>query len=404
MKSLCALWQRLLVVVLGLALCLGCSAPSAPTQADSSPRPAQQPQASTQDTVTEAPKSVKSFVLNFIADAAEKAAPAVVRIDTQSQETSQSQSNLPPGLEDDPFFRRFFGDNPPPSGRRRRGSGSGFVVNQSGLIITNAHVVEGAEQVRVTLSDGRRLVGTVKGRDEPTDLAVVQVEAEGNLPTVQLGSSEQLRPGEWVIALGNPLGLNNSVTVGIISALGRTSTQVNVNKRVDFIQTDAAINPGNSGGPLLNVNGEVVGINTAIIQGAEGIGFAIPISEAKLITDQLQVSGKVVRPFVGIRMQTLSPDLIEALKQEPQPGLEKVTREAGVLIVDVDSNSPAARAGLQKGDIILKVDGQDVTDSAVVQLMVGRHKVGDRVRFEIERANRRRNIDVTTVELPEGVG
>ncbi|MBD2102075.1 HhoA/HhoB/HtrA family serine endopeptidase [Leptolyngbya sp. FACHB-261] len=397
MNFLPTLCRRLLVALLVAIFSLGCTA----KQASAPTAPPERPEASTQDTVTAAPSSVKSFVLNFIADAAEKAAPAVVRIDTEARVSSRR--NLPPGIENDPFFKRFFGDTP--QDRLQRGSGSGFVIDKSGLIITNAHVVEGAEQVGVTLSDGRRLVGTIRGRDELTDLAVVKVDAKAELPTVQLGNSEKLRPGEWVIALGNPLGLNNSVTVGIISALGRTSSEVRVmDKRVDFIQTDAAINPGNSGGPLLNVNGEVVGINTAIIQGAEGIGFAIPISEARVITDQLLSSGKVVRPFVGIAMQTLSPDLVEELKANPQPEIGKVTRDQGVLVVRVEPGSPAQKAGVTVGDVILKVDGKEVRDGSAVQALVGRHKVGERVRFEIERDNRRQTLDVTTVQLPEGVG
>lgn len=220
---------------------------------------------------------------NFIVRAVDQVGPAVVRIDS-----SRTVRNRVPAVFQDPFFRRFFGDVPnQPRTRVERGQGSGFIIRPDGLILTNAHVVSGADTVTVKMKDGREMQGKVMGTDSLTDVAVVKVQG-ANLPTVRLGNADQLKPGEWAIAIGNPLGLENTVTVGIISATGRSSSDVRVpDKRVDFIQTDAAINPGNSGGPLLNQRGEVIGMNTAIIGGAQGLGFAIPINTAQRIADQL---------------------------------------------------------------------------------------------------------------------
>ncbi|HHP7245438.1 MAG TPA: trypsin-like peptidase domain-containing protein, partial [Elainellaceae cyanobacterium] len=212
---------------------------------------------------------------NFIADAVERVGPAVVRIDA-----SRTVAGRTPDALQNPLFRRFFGDDLPAPEQIERGTGSGFIISPDGRLITNAHVVSGADTVQVTIKDGRTFEGQVIGTDSVTDVAVIKIEA-ADLPIVTLGRSEDLLPGQWAIAIGNPLGLDNTVTAGIISAIGRSSSQVGVpNKRVQFIQTDAAINPGNSGGPLLNDQGEVVGINTAIISGSggsNGIGFAVPI-------------------------------------------------------------------------------------------------------------------------------
>ena len=276
--------------------------------------------------------SVKSIAppspenLNFIARAVQKVGPAVVRIDA----IRSAQGNLPRSLNQ-PFFRRFFGEESPGSNQRReRGTGSGFILTQDGQLLTNAHVVEGTQQVRVTLKNGQVTQGRVVGTDTLTDVAVVKINAE-SLPAVNLGSSQSLLPGEWAIAIGNPLGLDNTVTVGIISALGRSSSEVGVpDKRVRFIQTDAAINPGNSGGPLLNANGQVIGINTAIRANAEGLGFAIPIETAQRIADQLLVDGKAEHPYLGIQMVTLNPDVKRELNRNGKFKV-KVTEETGVL-------------------------------------------------------------------------
>ncbi len=243
---------------------------------------------------------------NFVAAVVQEVGSAVVRIDAQ-----RTVENQVPEAFNDPFFRRFFGDQIPniPDKQIQSGTGSGFIIDSKGEIITNAHVVDGASKVTVTLKDGREFEGKVVGTDPVTDVAVIHIEAE-NLPTVPLGNSEQLQPGDWAIAIGNPLGLDNTVTTGIVSAIGRSSAQVGVpDKRVEFIQTDAAINPGNSGGPLLNQKGEVIGVNTAILQGAQGLGFAIPINTVQEIADELVANGKVEHPFLGIQMLTLTPEL-----------------------------------------------------------------------------------------------
>ncbi len=259
--------------------------------------------------------------------------------------------NLPEGLE------RFFnfpperGDMPP---RRREGQGSGFIISADGLIVTNHHVIGDADTVEVTLSDGRIFTADVVGSDPPSDVALVRVEAD-NLPSVRLGNSDNLRVGEWVVAIGSPFGLESSVTGGIVSARGRSG--IGILDYEDFIQTDAAINPGNSGGPLLNLDGEVVGLNTAIFSrtgGNMGIGLAIPINMVKEVRAQLLETGEVTRGFVGVVIQNLEPDLAEALG---------VRMNAGILVAEVQPDSPADNAGLQRDDIIIEFDGQAVTDS-----------------------------------------
>ncbi|MDA0674409.1 MAG: trypsin-like peptidase domain-containing protein, partial [Cyanobacteria bacterium] len=239
---------------------------------------------------------------SFVANIVQQVGPAVVRIDASRTVTTQV-----PDIFRNPAFRQFFGTMPEGGQQRvEQGVGSGFIVSTDGRILTNAHVVDGADTVQVTLKDGRSFEGRVVGTDPVTDVAVIDIEAE-NLPTVALSDSDRLQPGEWAIAIGNPLGLDNTVTVGIVSATGRSSGQVGVaDKRVDFIQTDAAINPGNSGGPLLNERGEVIGMNTAIIQDAQGIGFAIPINSVERIAEQLVATGRVDHPYLGIRMVSLN--------------------------------------------------------------------------------------------------
>jgi Do/DeqQ family serine protease len=337
---------------------------------------------------------------NFIAAAVERVGPAVVRIDS-----SRTVKNRTPAIFNDPFFRQFFGsDMPnPPSSRVERGSGSGFIIKADGLILTNSHVVDGADAVMVTLKDGRELKGKVLGQDPITDVAVVKVQAD-NLPTVSLGNSDQLRPGEWAIAIGNPLGLDNTVTAGIISATGRTSAQVGVpDKRVGFIQTDAAINPGNSGGPLLNQQGEVIGMNTAIIAGgAQGLGFAIPIKTAQRIADQLISKGKVEHPYLGIRMTTLTPELRKQINSDPNSNVE-VREDRGVLIFRVMPNAPAAKAGLKSGDVITKLNGQPVTTADQVQQAVENSSVGGTLQVEVRRNGQTLTISLQPAAFPTRV-
>lgn len=336
---------------------------------------------------------------NFIAAAVERVGPAVVRIDSE-----RSVSEAMPDAFDNPFFRRFFGDEIPPSAlpedRLEQGTGSGFLINPKGQILTNAHVVEGAQVVKVTLKDGREFDGRVVGIDRVTDVAVVQIDAD-DLPSVELGSTENLTPGEWAIAIGNPLGLDNTVTAGIISAIGRSSNQVGIpDKRVQFIQTDAAINPGNSGGPLLNDRGEVIGMNTAIRANAQGLGFAIPIETAKRIADQLFETGEVQHPFLGIQMVELDPDVVERINQEESLQLKFDPDMAGVLIVGVMKGTPAEAAGLRQGDVIQAINGVAVDAPEQVQAQVEASAIGETLAIDINREGQAQTIEVKPGALP----
>ncbi|MEA5452161.1 HhoA/HhoB/HtrA family serine endopeptidase [Leptolyngbya sp. CCNP1308] len=332
---------------------------------------------------------------NVIADIVRQVEPSVVRIDA----ARTVQTSVPPMFQD-PAFRRFFGNMQVPQGQQvQRGVGSGFITSADGQIITNAHVVAGADEVQVTLTDGRSFTGEVLGADEVTDVAVIKIEAD-DLPTVAISDSDQLQPGEWAIAIGNPLGLDSTVTAGIISATGRSSREVGVpDKRVDFIQTDAAINPGNSGGPLLNLNGEVIGVNTAIIQGAQGIGFAIPMNTVQRISAQLIETGRVDHAYLGIQMANLSPEVKENINNSPDRPFS-VEEEEGVLIVQVMPNSPAARGGLRAGDVIVAVEGQPVKESAAVQQAVEGSTVGQDLAVTLRRDGREQTISVRPGNVP----
>jgi Do/DeqQ family serine protease len=332
---------------------------------------------------------------NFVIQVVQKVGPAVVRIDS----SRTVQSRIPEEFND-PFFRRFFGSQLPQQRQRvERGTGSGFIISDDGRILTNAHVVDGADTVTVTLKDGRSFQGKVLGRDTLTDVAVIKIQAD-NLPSVALGNSDQLQSGEWAIAIGNPLGLDNTVTTGIISATGRTSNQVGApDKRVEFIQTDAAINPGNSGGPLLNARGEVIGMNTAIIQRAQGLGFAIPINTAQRISNQLIATGKVQHPYLGIQMLGLTPQIKQNLNSDPNSGLS-VNEDKGVLVVRVMPNSPAAKAGILAGDVIQALNGQSVTDASSVQKAVDSSQVGGNLRLELRRNGQSINLAVQPGAFP----
>ncbi len=336
---------------------------------------------------------------NFVTNVVQSVGPSVVRID--ASRTVRRQSNDDPF--NNPFFRRFFGDEAPAPRRRsrggqereRQGSGSGFIVSSDGQIFTNAHVIEGADTVTVTLKDGRELPGKVLGADPLTDVAVIKVEAEG-LPTVNFADSEELDPGQWAIAIGNPLGLDNTVTTGIVSATGRSSSEVGIpDKRVNFIQTDAAINPGNSGGPLIDEKGRVIGINTAIIRGAQGIGFAIPINRARQIADQIVTKGKVEHPFLGIRMVGITPELKERINTDPNSPF-KLEADGGVLVVQVVPESPAAQAGLRPGDVITQIQGKAVQEPLEVQQAVEATGVGNPMTLVVQRNSDQREVTITT--------
>lgn len=332
---------------------------------------------------------------NFIALAVEKVGPAVVRIDA-----ARKVVNDIPDAFKNPFFRRFFGDElPVPRERVERGTGSGFILGGDGRLLTNAHVVSGTDTVEVTLKDGRTFEGRVIGTDPVTDVAVVKIDATG-LPVVRLGRSDNLTPGQWAIAIGNPLGLDNTVTAGIISATGRSSSQVGVpDKRVSFIQTDAAINPGNSGGPLLNDRGEVIGINTAIRADAQGLGFAIPIETAQRVADQLFAKGKADHPYLGIQMVDLTPSLRKEINQDRDTKF-KVNQDEGVLVVRVFDGSPAAQAGIRQGDIIQAIEGKPVKTASDVQTRVESSAIGSALQLEVNRNGRALKLQVKPAAFP----
>ncbi|MBF2035216.1 MAG: trypsin-like peptidase domain-containing protein [Leptolyngbyaceae cyanobacterium T60_A2020_046] len=336
---------------------------------------------------------------SFVAQAVRRVGDAVVRIDTEKTVVRE----VPDLFFDDPFFRGFFGG---PDGFPRsqeellRGQGSGFIVTSAGDILTNAHVVNGADRVTVTLKDGRTFDGTVEGVDEVTDLAVVKIEADSEtLPVAPLGNSDEVLVGDWAIAVGNPLGLDNTVTLGIVSTLKRSSASVGIpNKRLEFIQTDAAINPGNSGGPLINQAGEVIGINTAIRADAMGIGFAIPINKAKEIQAQLARGEAVEHPYLGVQIATLTPELSKRNNDDPNSGM-MLPEVAGVLVVRVVADSPAAIAGLRRGDVILKVNGDAVTTADALQARVEASTVGQALTLTVQRGKQVKTFVARTAAL-----
>jgi Do/DeqQ family serine protease len=333
---------------------------------------------------------------SFVTAAVSRVGPAVVRIDTERTVTSRA----PDPFMDDPFFRRFFGDSSPQQTPQRqlRGLGSGVIFDKTGLVLTNAHVVDKADRVTVRLKDGRSFDGQVKGVDEVTDLAVVKINAS-NLPIAPLGDSDQVQVGDWAIAVGNPLGFDNTVTLGIVSTLKRPSSQVGISdKRLDFIQTDAAINPGNSGGPLVNARGEVIGINTAIRADAMGIGFAIPIDKAKDIANQLQRNGKVAHPYLGVQMVTLTPDLARQNNSDPNSSI-MLPEVSGVLVMQVIPNSPAASSGIRRGDVILQIDGQSINSAEELQKVVENSRVGQSLQLKVQRGKQIQQIPIRTDEL-----
>ena len=320
----------------------------------------------------------------------ERAAPAVVSIDTRRK---VGNSGMGDG-DDSELFRRFFGDpqgNQNPHGRSMTvpSSGSGFLIDKDGRILTNNHVVRDASEITVTLSDKRVFKAKVIGQDQATDVAVIQIKASGDLPALPLGDSDRIRVGEYVMAIGNPLGeLQGSVTAGIVSARGRSALNIagGAPDYQDFIQTDASINFGNSGGPLVNLRGEAIGINTAINAQGQGIGFAIPINLAKHIAEQLVASGKVVRGFLGVEPAELTPDLAESYG---------VASDAGVVVQNVSDDSPASRAGIRRGDIITSFDGVRVKDVTGFRLRVADTPVDKHVAVGLLRDGKKNDVQVT---------
>lgn len=341
----------------------------------------------------------QSSAFPTLSSIAKKASPAVVNISTtQKVERRRSPRFGPmPGPSpfggDDPFeefFRRFFPDRPPPG--QGRSLGSGFIVSADGDIITNNHVVGDADKITVRLSDKEEYEAKVVGVDEKTDIALIKINVKHTLPVVPLGKSTDLQVGDWVIAIGNPFGLEQTVTAGIVSAKGRV---IGAGPYDDFIQTDASINPGNSGGPLLNLKGEVVGINSAIFSqggGNIGIGFAIPIDMAKSIVAQLKDTGKVTRGWLGVAIQSVTPELAKSF------GLKEPT---GALVAEVTKDGPAEKAGMERGDIITAFNGITIKDSHELPSLVARTPVGDKAEVSILRGGKEKSITVKLGELTD---
>ena len=325
---------------------------------------------------------------------AETVSPAVVHI--RVEKTVKGGGPAFHQFNQNPFggneqFRDFFGRNFGPQRRpefKQPGQGSGFIIDKSGYIVTNNHVVEGADTIKVVLKDEKEYDAEIVGRDPVTDIALIKVEAKGDLPAVPMGSSDNLKVGEWVAAIGSPFGLEHTVTAGIVSAKGRV---IGSGPYDDFIQTDASINPGNSGGPLINMRGEIVGINTMIIAGGSGIGFAIPIDQARDVIDQLKSGGEVTRGWLGVTIQDLKGDLAEYY------GLKG---KNGVLVASVVPGDPADRAGIQPKDVITEVDGKKVPTSRDLTALAAKLGVGDTARVTVLRDGRQRDLDVKVGKRP----
>jgi serine protease Do len=333
------------------------------------------------------------------ADLAKMLLPAVVNISTTSVVSGrgggqQELPQFPPGSPFEDFFRDFFDRNRPQQQQQRRATslGSGFIIDPKGVVVTNNHVIQDAEEITVILQDDTRLTATVVGRDPKTDLAVLKVETKQVLPFVKFGNSDEARVGDWVVAIGNPYGLGGTVTAGIVSARGRN---INSGPYDDFIQTDAAINRGNSGGPLFNMTGEVVGINTAIFSptGASiGIGFAVPTSTAKAVIDQIQKYGRARRGWLGVRIQRVTDEIAENLK------LGKTT---GALVASITDGSPADKGKLKSGDVILKFDNKEVSNMNALPRIVAETEIGREVDVEYWREGKRDKTKVAVGELQE---
>ncbi len=333
------------------------------------------------------PNPVANQAISSYADAARKAVPAVVHIYTSQAVKSPRQPFL-----NDPLFRHFFGEGGDEQPQRRSGLGSGVIVSADGYILTNNHVVDGADEIEVALNDGRKFSAHVVGTDPDSDVAVLRIKAGSNLPVITFGSAESLRVGDVVLAIGNPFGVGQTVTSGIVSALGRS--HLGINTFENFIQTDAAINPGNSGGALVDSNGNLIGINTAIYSqsgGSMGIGFAIPVSLARNVMEQIIRSGTVTRGWVGVEVQEITPDLAESFH---------LADAKGVLVAGIQRGSPADKAGFKPGDVLLEVNGKAVGDVQAMVALIAALEPGHSGHFKLRRNDRDIDLDVTIGKRP----
>ncbi|HHY70638.1 MAG TPA: trypsin-like serine protease [Thermoanaerobacterales bacterium] len=344
---------------------------------------------------SEQARSLSTVLPTSIPETVDQISDAVVYLETTVENASSSDPFF-----NDPFFRYFFGDSFSfrTTPKVSRGIGSGFIINPEGYIITNEHVINGAKEVSVTVKGfDEPFKATVVGKDFNLDLAVLKINSSKKLPHIELGNSDNMRVGEWVIAIGNPYRLDHTVTVGVISAKGRPVTipdQSTGKERVykNLIQTDAAINPGNSGGPLISLDGKVIGINTAINAQAQGIGFAIPINTAKEVLDELIKSGSVTRPYIGVALQDMTKDLADYFKlKEPK----------GAIIADVVSDSPADKAGLMRGDVILKINDNVIKNSNDVSEIISNTKINEKLVMVILRNGQSQFVTVVVGKRPE---
>ena len=322
---------------------------------------------------------------------AEMVTPAVVNISTVTTSKGRTPTEQFRPFGNDPFFRDFFDRffEGMPRHPRQTSLGSGLIIDKSGLILTNNHVIMDADEITVKFANNKEAKGTIVGTDPKTDLAVIRVSTTEDLPVVALGNSDALHVGEWAIAIGNPFGLDHTLTVGVISATGRS--EVGIAAYENFIQTDASINPGNSSGPLLNIRGEVIGINTAIVASGHGIGFAIPVNMARKVMEDLVKKGKVTRGWLGVGIQVVSPELAKSFG---------VGADEGILVNQVMPKSPAEAAGLKTGDLILSVDGKPVKDPRELQRIIGEAEIGKNIELTILRDKAKHTVKVQVSEMP----
>jgi serine protease Do len=388
----------ILIAVLGT----GCKSPEEAKVSGESPAKVEQsekvaaPQKEPADsgTVRETVRDIRTHEFPSFADLVEKLKPSVVNISTTSvvkPRGFRERQPRSPFSENDPFeefFRKFF-EGAPQHEYKRQGLGSGFIISEDGYVVTNYHVVEKAVDISVILENGDKYEAKVIGKDPKTDLAVVKFEPKGKLQAVSFGNSDDLRIGDWVIAIGNPFGLGYTVTAGIVSAKGRS---LGLGAYDDFIQTDASLNPGNSGGPLFNLNGEVVGVNTAIVAQGQGIGFAIPIKMAEFVINQLKGGGKVVRGWLGVYVQELTPEIASGLN---------LKEDGGVLVSDVTPGSPAEKAGIKRGDVVVEFEGKKVDDVSDLTSMAAVAEPGTEVKIKLMHDGKPVDVAVKLTEFPD---
>ena len=333
---------------------------------------------------------------SFVATVAKKVSPSVVRIDIEREiKTDEFESDLL-----DPLLRDLLGDLGTLP-QKERGQGSGVIIDNSGLVLTNAHVVERVESVIITLQNGKQLDGKVVGTDQVTDLALVKIDELPGLISAKLGDSENIQVGDWAIALGTPYGLESTVTLGIVSSLHRDINSLGFSdKRLDLIQTDAAINPGNSGGPLINSNGEVIGINTLVRSGpGAGLGFAIPINLASKVTNQLLTNGEVIHPYLGAQLVLLNERIAKEHNQDPN-SLIFLPERSGALVQSIVPQSPAEEGGLRRGDLVINAEGNEINDPKSLLLQVENAQIGKPFQLEVLRNNKEINLSIKPAALP----